>query len=78
MGLAVEIQLKDWKIKRDDDKGVTKVCGTYALMHGQTELATKGFNDGYGEMEFPFSSDLITASQELEKKIKAEITALLG
>jgi len=78
MGLTVEIKLKSWQVKKDDDKGVSKICGEYSLMHGETELACKGFNDGYHDMEFPFSSDLITMSQELEKKIKNEITALLG
>lgn len=78
MGLSVEIQLKNWQVKKDEDKGISKICGEYALMHGKAELASKGFNDGYQGMDFPFSSDLIIMAQELEKKIKNEITALLG
>jgi len=78
MGLNVEIKLKNWQIKKDDEKGFSKICGDYSLMHGEAELASKGFNDGYHEMEFPFSSDLIKSVQDLEKKIKAEIVALLG
>lgn len=78
MGLNVEIQLKDWKVKKDDDTGVKKICGHYALMHGEAELASKSFNDGYSSMDFPFSSDILKASQDLEKMIRAEITALIG
>lgn len=78
MGLNVDIQLKSWKVKRDEEKKISRVCGEYALMHQETELAKKEFNDGYNSMEFPFSSDLIKMAQELEQKIKAEIAALLG
>jgi hypothetical protein len=77
MGFNVELVLKDWRIKRNDD-GIISICGTYALVSGTTELASKSFGDGYGDLKIPFSMDILKQANELQEKIKQEMQVLIG
>jgi hypothetical protein len=73
----MELKLKRIELKRND-KGVMKVCGSYAVYLGGTEIASKGFNDGYGEHEFNFSSDVMGKLGAIESAVEKEIMVLLG
>lgn len=75
--MQVTFALKNWKVKQDKETKLPTLCGTFALVIGEKELASQEFNDGYNCKTIPFSGDLIQELQKLEDKIKAEMERLL-
>jgi hypothetical protein len=71
--MEVRIDLKSWRVKRDDETKSPKICGEYAIMSGAMEIACKSFNDGYGCLTVPISTQLMLEAEQLTEKIAKEI-----
>lgn len=67
----MRIELKKWAIEEKD--GVKRISGTYAVMLGKEEIATKDFNGKYDSTTFPFSAQLVADVEALTEKIKNEV-----
>jgi hypothetical protein len=75
--VQVQLVLKNWSISRDEKTKLPTICGKYAVMMGDKEIATQHFNDGYNCKELPFSNEAIAAVRGLEKIISTELEKVL-
>lgn len=76
--MQVSLSLKNWKIIQDEKTKLPKVCGTYAVVMADKEIAVQDFNTGYNSKELSFSGDCFAAFQKAEEILKAELTKLLS
>ncbi len=76
--MEVQFSLKDWKVIQDDKTKLPRLCGHFAVVMGEKEIATQGFNEGYASKEIPFTGDLIAKIMSIESLIKEELTKMIG
>jgi hypothetical protein len=72
----IRIKLR-WKIVQDKETKLPKLCGSFAILMGEKELACQDFNEGYSSKTVPFSGDLVQKLHALEKEIIAEMERLI-
>ncbi len=75
--MNLELVLQEWKVIRDKDTKVPRLCGTFALMSGDKEIARQTFNEGYGAKEVAMSGEAIAAAMSVEVIIKSELEKVL-
>ena len=73
MGMNVNIDLKEWKLREVDD--VKKIAGEFVIKAGATEIATQSFNgDSYSNtVTIPFSTQLTLDIEKITARIVEEI-----
>ena len=71
--MDIRIVLKDWRYKEDETTKEGKICGSYCVRTGATDLANQNFNDGYSSVVIPFSAPLKAEIDGMTTKIQAEI-----
>ena len=73
--MNVKLKLVNWKIGENEDKKQVApiISGDYKIKCGAKTIAKQSFNSGYGSIDFPFSSELISKIEELQKEIAKEI-----
>lgn len=76
--MDVQFSLKTWKVVQDEKTKIPKLCGHFAVVMGEKEIATQSFNEGYGSKEIPFTGELISKIMDIESLIKGELTRLIG
>ena len=77
--MQVSMQLKEWKIEKDDETLQPIVRGEYELkMDGGKVVASESFNSRYSSgLKVPFSPALMTEIGNLQTKMVEELNAIL-
>jgi len=76
--MNVTLSLKNWSIIQDEKTKLPKVCGKYAVMMGEKEVAVQEFNSGYSAKDLGFSGELIKCVMATESLIRTEIEGMLS
>lgn len=62
------IGVKSWSVKHEE-KGSVKICGSYAVKAGSTEVASGSFNEGYGNQTIEFPADLLASALKVDEQV---------
>ena len=68
--MEMRIELKSWKcVEKDKGEGKT-VAGAFSVKCGDETVATRDFNQGYGNMTIAIPAAVMVKVEEIDKEIK--------
>lgn len=71
--MEVQVVLEKWAV--EEVEGSKRIIGKYAIKCGATKISTEDFNGQYNSQKVPFSTQLLVDIENIDKKIRAELTA---
>jgi hypothetical protein len=77
--MSLQIAVKDWKVVKRSETINKVVAGTYAVMNGPIEIATKCFNDGgCSSVNIEIPADIMIEIERIDQRIRNVIAENFG
>ena len=70
--MEMQIETKQWKVVTSE-KGQKNIGGDFVVKCGKNTVATKGFNDGYGDLKISFPAIILAKIEEIDEEIRQVI-----